>query len=366
MNSVRNMKVAGLALALCAGAAAAQSSDFRKPLARTQDPVSQPSSGGRSFTVIKSSEDDGDSYEITINNGEIAAKVNGKAVPSDRVRRGDGKVEILDKKGNVLKTFEVTALPGGSWGVGSGQGGNWTARRAPHALVPDQPQPPQPPQIMIDGVKPKVMVGITMNQPSEALSEHLNIKPDEAVVVERVIDGLPADKAGLKVQDIIVDVDGVHPVTQENFRVTINKKEPGDKVVLKILRKGEEKKLTVELQKFDAEKLGMTQQMEQFGELPMIDMYRQGGQGNQQWQDAMKEALKSGKGNAFVWGQGGPDENMRFTPFGGNNVEAKRMDEMQGQIDKKIAELDKRLAEINDQMARLEKLLSKMNEKQGR
>ena len=363
---VRNIRVIGMCalLALSAGAAVAQDqSEFKKPLARTHDAApSQPSSGGNSWTVIRSSDDDGDSYEVTINNGEIAAKVNGKAVPADRIRRSDNKVEILDKKGNTVKTFDVTV---NSSGAGEAHAG----RALNRAYGPAQPKPPTPPgqqrSIVIDGVHPKVMIGITMSQPSDALAEHLGIKTDEAVVVERVYEGMAAERAGLKGQDIITDVDGVHPVTQQNFRETINKKEPGDKVTLKVLRKGEEKKVTIELQKFDGEKLGVGQMqgMEMPGAQAWPQWDAQGMPGNQQWQDAMKEALKSGKGNAFVWGQDGPGEQFRFMAPG---MDAKRLDEMQGQIDKKIAELDEKLAKINEQMERLEKLLNKMSEKQSR
>ena len=57
-------------------------------------------------------------------------------------------------------------------------------------------------------------------------------------------------------QDVIIAIDGNENIDQKTFREALNKKEPGDKVKLKIRRDGKERDLTVELQKFDSEKLG--------------------------------------------------------------------------------------------------------------
>jgi hypothetical protein len=351
MDQVRNKWMAGMCAAVLASAGAVvaqdQGGDFSKPLSRGHAQA-QPAEGSGESRVLLRSEQDGDTYEVSIINGEVTAKVNGKAVPAERVRRSKDKIEILDKKGNVVQSFNVSLDNG--WGAGGAAGGGKGAhggKVAPHAMTFEN--------------QPKVMIGITMGQPSDALAEHLGIKPDEAVVIEKVYDGLPADKAGLKAQDIITEVDGVHPVTQQNFRETINKKEPGDKVTLRILRKGEEQKVTVELKKFDAEKLGMEGMPEEKPN-PFPPGW-ENMQGNQEWIEQMKKALKEGgaNGQAWVWGPGQEGQQFRFAPPGG--ADGKRLDEMQAQIDKKISELDEKIAKVNEQMARLERLLNKMSEK---
>lgn len=376
-----NRGIAGVcaALLMCSGAALGQDQggDFSQPLntsgkgAKASGGPGKGWGGGENRVMLKSSEENGDTYEITIVNGDIDAKLNGKAIPAERIRRSKDKVEILDEHGKTLKSFDVAF---GDGGVGGGMGGNRAHGRLLRRSEPAIPAEPFQPMEPLNAIQPKVMIGITMGEPSEALAGHLGIKQDEAVVVERVFEGLPADKAGLKVQDIIIEVDDVHPVTQQNFRETINKKNPGDKVQLKVLRKGEEQKLTIELQKFDGEKFGMKVPGGAGGGVGggagggwNADQFREAFKDNPDLQKHFEEAMRNGwKGNpdgpgqAWVFGNG-PDGAFKFTPFGG--ADSKRLDEMQTQLDKKIAELDEKLARINEQMERLEKLLSKMSEK---
>ncbi|MEU8267375.1 trypsin-like peptidase domain-containing protein [Sphaerisporangium sp. NPDC049002] len=62
---------------------------------------------------------------------------------------------------------------------------------------------------------------------------------------EPVIPGGPADKAGLKAGDVILEIDGT-PMTQPSeLIVTIRSKAPGDKVTVKYQRGGQEKTATV-------------------------------------------------------------------------------------------------------------------------
>ncbi len=376
------------ALLACSGAALAQekADDFSQPLDKSINKSTTKStkragpkvdSGGmgESRMMIQSSDGE-DTYSITINGGDIEAKVNGKAVPAERVRRSKDKVEILDDHGKVIKSFDVS-LGGAGLGGADARPRSRTFRQVDPAQ-PMEPMQPFPPMEGMAMAMPKVMIGITMGEPSEALAGHLGIKQDEAVLVEKVYEGLPADKAGLKAQDIIVEVDGVRPINQLKFRETINKHEAGEKVTLKVLRKGEEQKLTVELKKFDGEKLGMPgaqggvnviggdqQGWQQFNNGEFHDIFKDNPEAQRKFEEAMKNAWRAnpngvGGGQAWVFGNG-PEGQFKFTPFSGND--AKRLDEMQAQLDKKISELDEKLARVNEQMEKLEKLLSKMSEK---
>lgn len=387
MNRALKVGLVGVCATLlaCSGAAFAQekADDFSQPLDKpaaknksTKRPGTKVDSGGlgagESRMMIQSSDGE-DTYSITITGGEVEAKVNGKVVPAERVRRSKDKVEILDDHGKVLKSFDVSL---GDAGLGGGDARPRSRSfRQVQPLEPMQPMQPLQPMEGMAIATPKVMIGITMGEPSEALAGHLGIKQDEAVLVEKVYDGLPADKAGLKAQDIIVEVDGVRPVTQQKFRETINKHEAGEKVTLKVLRKGEEQKITVELKKFDGEKLGMPgaqggvielngepQGWRNFNNEQFQDIFKDNPEARKKFEEAMKNAWRANPdgGQAWVFGNG-PEGQFKFTPFGGND--AKRLDEMQAQLDKKISELDEKLARVNEQMEKLEKLLSKMSEK---
>ncbi len=63
-----------------------------------------------------------------------------------------------------------------------------------------------------------------------------------------VIPGSPADKAGLVENDIILSVDGEELKDGNSLAKIISKHSPGDKVTLKILHKGDEKEVKVELE----------------------------------------------------------------------------------------------------------------------
>ena len=328
MELVRKAGIIGAAaVGVLAGCAVGQEGDFKKPLARTRVVAPEGATSG-SQTRIHTQDGD-DSYEIVIQNGEVSAKVNGKKVPAERIRQSKDKVEILDKDGEVLKSFDVVTSAGGgneAWRVyGPGQ---MNMRGFDLAENP----------------KPKVMIGITMSE------------DEDGIAVAHVYEGLPAEKAGLKEQDIIIAIDGNANIDQKTFREALNRKEPGDKVKLKIKRDGKEKDLTVELQKFDSEKLGQGQFEPMGGFQGIKGMENWPPEARKQFEEAMKQVPE---GNRFVWGQNN-GEGFKFTPFGAA-PDNKRVEE----LDRKIAELDEKLSKINDQMARLEKLLNKLGEKDG-
>jgi M6 family metalloprotease-like protein len=63
-------------------------------------------------------------------------------------------------------------------------------------------------------------------------------KEGEGAPIRRMIPGLPADKAGLKIGDIVVQLDGVPVADDTKFRAAIDAKKPGDVVTLSIKRDG--------------------------------------------------------------------------------------------------------------------------------
>jgi outer membrane murein-binding lipoprotein Lpp len=325
------MVVGAAALGLLAGTAAAQQDDFNRPLSRTTERAAQP---GVSNSRIQISSQEGDqTYEVSIVDGDVSAKVNGRKVPAERIRRSKDKVEILDKNGEVLKSFEINlAAPRALRG--------WTAIGGE-------------PNAAAVVARPRVMIGITMSE------------DEDGVAVDHVYEGLPAAKAGLKAGDVIIEIDGKGDLTQKLFREVLNAKEAGDKVKLKVRRDGQEKELTVELQKFDSERLGG-------GALNMADpampkeAWRDAFLGNEEWQKRLEEMMRAAPGQrrAFVWGNG-PEGDFRFmplAPLGGG--EEKRLEELNAQMDKKMAELDKKIAKLNEQMAKLEKMMERLAERQ--
>ena len=220
-----NMRMSSMSLGVCAVVAAAAGSTmgqsaggFDKPL---RGGVTQMSAGSSRTTVSMRQIDGDDTYEIRIDGDEITAKRNGKPVPADRIVREKGEVRILDENGEVLNRFQV---------------GNGTVTTTPKAArnrkQPAPPAAPAPPAVVQEMQPPKVMLGITMSEPSEDLRKGFDLDDGKAILIDRVVPGLAADKAGIKEGDIIIEIEGQKPATQEQLREVLRAKEPGETIEL--------------------------------------------------------------------------------------------------------------------------------------
>jgi hypothetical protein len=212
----------------------------------------------RSTSITTMSQSDGkDSFTIKISGDEIKAEHNGNAVPAERVKREGNRIRIVDEEGNTLSTFNVgsrtlstlRALPqrdGNVWmaprqpGLGGGGGGPAVAMTVP-------------------GQTPPVMLGVTMGEPDQSVLDFLGIKA--GVRLDRVVEDLPAAKAGLREGDLIVGVNGKPSVSQAQLREILMAAEPGDELAVSVVRRGEgRKEYKITLAKWDGAKLGVTTQ----------------------------------------------------------------------------------------------------------
>ncbi len=99
-------------------------------------------------------------------------------------------------------------------------------------------------------------VGIRYQAVTPEMKDANNLTVDYGVIVKAgqntnelaVIPGSPADKAGLVENDIILEVDGVKIDADHDFAQTIRAKNVGDSVVLTVLSKGTQKKVTLKLE----------------------------------------------------------------------------------------------------------------------
>ncbi|MBK7403188.1 MAG: PDZ domain-containing protein [Phycisphaerales bacterium] len=213
-------------------------------------PSAQPESKTQTRTVMIQRDDDHE-YKVDINNDAVQAWVDGKKVPSKRVKVGDKSIKIVDQDGDTLVEFQRGAQ------VQIGQRAQsdgpivWQTQRGQSDDNDLSIQIAQP-----EGEHPPVMIGITMGPVDEGAASDLDLDADEGIAVMGVIDGLPGEKAGLREGDVIISVDGHRGVGQEELRKILNDKSPGDKLGLTISRNGKEKELKVQLQAYDTGKLG--------------------------------------------------------------------------------------------------------------
>jgi serine protease Do len=81
-------------------------------------------------------------------------------------------------------------------------------------------------------------LGVGVVEMSDARARALNLKDSSGVEVKRVDENSPAAKAGLRENDIILEVDGRRIETIDQFIHTVGEAAPGTKLVLTIWRNG--------------------------------------------------------------------------------------------------------------------------------
>jgi serine protease Do len=85
--------------------------------------------------------------------------------------------------------------------------------------------------------------------------EYYNLKDRKGVLVAKVFENDPADKAGIKAQDIIISVNGKKIETSRELTSMIATLVVGEKAKVTVLRNGKEKIFTVNIAKRDEAKL---------------------------------------------------------------------------------------------------------------
>ena len=93
----------------------------------------------------------------------------------------------------------------------------------------------------------KAWLGVYTQTIDNDLEEAFDLGQSEGVVIVDVVDDSPADDAGLRRKDIIVEINGNSLKESEDLSDFVGELNVGDKANLVILRKGEKKTIEVEL-----------------------------------------------------------------------------------------------------------------------
>jgi hypothetical protein len=217
------------------------------------EPMAEGQGEGKSSTNFSSSSttiDDDGTWTVKNKNGVVTVEHDGKAIEKDRIRERRGQIEVLDEQGKVIKRLQTANISI----RGNGSSRMFLAPPAPAA--PRTPRPAAAPRgfAVATTNAPKVMLGVTMADADPDLLEQLGI--DSGVLLMTVRKDLPAAKAGLQAKDVIFEADGETDLDEESLRDLLKDKNPGDELKVKVKRKGEDKELTIKLEKYDAGVLG--------------------------------------------------------------------------------------------------------------
>ncbi len=163
-------------------------------------------------TTTRSSDSDSQELKVIITDGEARFWVDGKEV---------NKAEFSKAGGHAV----VTAAPKALWKTAG-------APKADNIRVAAAPAKP-------------VRLGVVLGEVSDELAHKLDVDADEVILIERVMDGTPAAKAGLKSFDVLVEFDGEDGLSIEKLRKLISKQNPGNSVEVIVLRDGDDEEFEV-------------------------------------------------------------------------------------------------------------------------
>lgn len=172
---------------------------------------------------------DFESFEFETADGTVVKLVNAKDQGGNFVFGGDMDAFA---EGEVLRALEL-AEGARVWAKGLGQAQGFSQNNPP-----------------------KVMMGVTLSGVDQTVAKQLGIDREATTLIGSVIDDLPAKKAGLEEDDIVIAVDGNLDASPMGIRKVLREKEPGDTLVLDVLRGGEPMQVVLNLEAYDGKALG--------------------------------------------------------------------------------------------------------------
>ena len=153
------------------------------------------------------------------------------------INPGNSGGPLVDIHGNVIGiNAAISSVSGGNIGIGFAIPINIVK-----ALIDD----------LIDkGFVERAYLGILPQKITPALQKSLDLPNLEGVLIGKVESNTPAEKAGLKKRDVIIEFDDEPVKNLNKFRLMVANKQVGDKISMKIIRDGKELTKTAKLESF--------------------------------------------------------------------------------------------------------------------
>jgi Do/DeqQ family serine protease len=100
-------------------------------------------------------------------------------------------------------------------------------------------------QIIKNGSVTRGWIGVELGPMTPALAESFNLGTSEGAVIKGVLNGGPADKAGVKLGDVLVTIEGKPIVDPQSVLNVVTGIAPGSAAKMKVKRKGQDLELAV-------------------------------------------------------------------------------------------------------------------------
>lgn len=150
------------------------------------------------------------------------------------INPGNSGGALVDSEGRLLGiNTAIYSRSGGSLGIGFAIPGS-TARDVLDQLVKN-------------GSVTRGYIGVEQQNITEELVEAFNLSRDHGIIVAGVVQGGPAETAGIKVGDILLELDGRQINDTSDMLNWVAGTKPGETRQFTVLREGEELKIPVEI-----------------------------------------------------------------------------------------------------------------------
>jgi serine protease Do len=154
------------------------------------------------------------------------------------VNRGNSGGPAFDLSGNVVGVNSAIFSPtGGNVGI---------AFAIPASIVKQVVS-----DLKEDGRVTRGFLGVNIQDVTRDIADSVGLPTARGAVVTQTTEGAPAEKAGIRSGDIIVEVDGDAIDNALDLSRTIGGKDPGSAVAVTVWRNGAREELTVTLEKLD-------------------------------------------------------------------------------------------------------------------
>lgn len=93
----------------------------------------------------------------------------------------------------------------------------------------------------------RAMLGISMQNINESIKQHYNLPTADGVLVVEVAQNSPAESAGIKIGDVIVEIDARPVLTGANVQELVSMHRPGEEMLVTVIREGARSDIIVKL-----------------------------------------------------------------------------------------------------------------------
>ena len=148
------------------------------------------------------------------------------------INQGNSGGALIDVRGNLVGiNTAILSQTGGSIGIG--------------LAIPASMAKTVMEQIIKAGAVTRGWIGVELQPLTPALAESFKLGTLQGAIINGVLSGGPADKAGAKPGDVLVSIDGMPIVDPKSVLNVVSGISPGSPARLKLKRKGEDMELVV-------------------------------------------------------------------------------------------------------------------------